>query len=326
MVTDLEAYLARLRSTVSDPRAGIFGPTSVVWRINREAVIFLGGGAAALLQLAHPAVAHAVDQHSTTRTDPLGRFLRTFERVFAMVYGDLDEALDAARRVHAIHSRVVGTVAEDTGAYRAGAPYAANDPEALLWVHATLWDTSIQVYELVAGPLPAVEKAAYYEETKRFAALFGIPDDAIPPTWEDFRAYVCRMVDGPAVAVGTPAREMATFLLRPPGSLAGPLWEWQTIVTAGLLPERLRHEYRLPFGRLEQGVFAASVATIRRTWWGLPSRLRFLPAYRRALRRLDGSAPDLLDDAIDWTLGRVAGPLLGRDGSGAAGQPRHPRP
>src|SRR5262245_53810976 len=177
---DLDRALGRLAAGVPDPRAGIFGPGSRVWTFNREAVIFLGGGRAALLQLAHPAVARAIADHSRTREDMLGRFLRTFEHVFALVYGDLESALDSARRLHAIHERIRGVMRETVGSVVAGAPYAANQPEALLWVHATLWETSVQVYELVVRPLTLVEKDAYWDETKRFAALFGIPDEPVP--------------------------------------------------------------------------------------------------------------------------------------------------
>ena len=103
----LEAGLARARARAgsSDPRAGIHGPGSLTWELNREAVNFVGGGRAILLQLAHPFVAHAVAQHSNTLTDARGRFERTFAGVFAMTFGDLDQAFRAARRVHAVHSR-----------------------------------------------------------------------------------------------------------------------------------------------------------------------------------------------------------------------------
>src|SRR3954465_5488285 len=94
---DFEARIAEVVRNVRDPRAGIYGPASISWRVNREAVIMLGGGRAALLQLAHPYVAYAVDQHSKTRNDPIGRFKRTFENVFAMVFGDLDSAVACAR-------------------------------------------------------------------------------------------------------------------------------------------------------------------------------------------------------------------------------------
>lgn len=286
--SDLETALARVRALAPDPVAGIYGPGSQVWRINREAVIFLGGGRAALLQLAHPFVAQGVSDHSTTRSDPLGRFLRTFEHVFAMVYGDLDSALTAARRVHVIHEHVLGVLPQRVGPYAEGTPYAANVPDALLWVHATLWDTSIQVYELVMGELSAEVKAAYYEETKRFAWLFGIPDDVLPATWPDFRRYCDAMYVSPQLTVAPAAADMGRFLLDPARTRFGPVWNWYGVMTAGLLPERVRAAYGLDYGALERRVFDASIATLRATWWLLPRYTRFLPAYLDAERRLAG--------------------------------------
>src|SRR3989442_10360863 len=51
--------LRTARPTV-DPAESLFGPASVTWRVNREAVILLGGGRALLLQIAHPLVAAGV--------------------------------------------------------------------------------------------------------------------------------------------------------------------------------------------------------------------------------------------------------------------------
>ncbi|HEV7733968.1 MAG TPA: oxygenase MpaB family protein [Candidatus Binatia bacterium] len=283
---DLDRRLDALRAAVPDPRAGIFGPSSTVWSVNREAVIFLGGGRAALLQLAHPFVAHGVDQHSATRADTLGRFMRTFENVFAMVYGDLDAALASARRVHTVHTHITGDVRETVGAFAAGAPYAANTPEALLWVHATLWETSIQVYELIVRPLTDAEKATYYEETKRFAMLFGIPDAIVPADWPAFRRYWDAMLASSTITVGTPARELAHFLLHPPGSWIGPAWDWFAAVTAHLLPARLRGEFGLTYGWLEQVAAETTIRGLRASWWALPERVRFLPAYQAAMQRL----------------------------------------
>ena len=84
----LEAHLADLRAQVGDPHAGVFGPGSAAWTIASDVGLFVGSGRAALLQLAHPMVAYAIDQHSHTRADVLGRFQRTFDNVFAMVFGD----------------------------------------------------------------------------------------------------------------------------------------------------------------------------------------------------------------------------------------------
>ena len=72
------------------PADGVFGPGSTIWQVDREALVFLGAGRALLLQLAHPWVATAIAQHSKALSDPIGRFHRTFEIVFTLVFGSLD--------------------------------------------------------------------------------------------------------------------------------------------------------------------------------------------------------------------------------------------
>jgi uncharacterized protein (DUF2236 family) len=73
--------------------------------------VFLGAGRALLLQLAHPWVAAAISEHSKTFADPIGRFHRTFNITFTMVFGTLDQALAASRRLHRRHAVVTGKFA-----------------------------------------------------------------------------------------------------------------------------------------------------------------------------------------------------------------------
>jgi uncharacterized protein (DUF2236 family) len=63
----LEASLASLANEIRVPSEGILGPRSVAWKLGGDLAVFVGGGRAALLQLAHPMVADAVDHHSKTR-------------------------------------------------------------------------------------------------------------------------------------------------------------------------------------------------------------------------------------------------------------------
>ncbi len=93
---DLERELALARVAVRDPTAGLFGPASLMWRVDREAVLFLGARRALLLQLAHPWIATAIADHSRTLADPIGRLHRTFNVTFSMVFGTADHALAAA--------------------------------------------------------------------------------------------------------------------------------------------------------------------------------------------------------------------------------------
>ncbi len=92
---DIEYLWTSVGDDTSDPHAGIFGPSSISWKSGQSA-LFLGAGRAALLQLAHPWVAAALDQHSNLRTDPLARFHNTFRVVFTMIFGTLEQALAAS--------------------------------------------------------------------------------------------------------------------------------------------------------------------------------------------------------------------------------------
>jgi uncharacterized protein (DUF2236 family) len=306
----LEERLAEVRRLVRDPRAGVFGPDSLVWRVNRESVSFLGAGRAALLQLAHPWVAWAIEHHSRTRDDPFGRFQRTFFHVFRMVYGDLDTALRSARAVHVIHARVTGPLGARTPpSDAASGRYAANEPHALLWVHATLWDTSVLCYEAVVRPLSPDEKALYYDETRRFAWLFGIPDAALPPDWDAFQRYVRGMLEGDALRVTAPAAAMGRFVMRPllPGT--GRLARRHAELTAWWLPAHLAAGFGLARDDAARRRAEATLRWLRRAWPHLPRRARYLPAYVEARRRLDGRS---VPDPVGGLLSRI---LVGRAGS-----------
>lgn len=287
-VQSFEATLSELAKNCRNPREGIFGPSSVSWGIGREAFVFLGGGRAALLQTAHPFVAHAIDQHSATQTDPLGRFHRTFEAVYGIVFGDLEHAFRMARNVRHVHDGIQGLIREDVGRFRRGDAYLALDVEALLWVHATLMDTAIYIHDLVQGPLPLWKKEAYYQESKVFARLFGVPKDALPSDWEAFRVYFDQTVHSSMISVGDPAREIAQFLFSSPRPAARVAMRWYETMTAGLLPAPVREGYGMRWNLRDRAVFKASVTGLRQTLPRLPERLRFIPAYVEASRRVEG--------------------------------------
>jgi uncharacterized protein (DUF2236 family) len=229
-----------------------------------------------------------VDQHSKTRADVQGRFVRTFQNVFAMTMGDLDSAFIAARRVHAIHSRITGTIDEDVGPFRAGHRYHANESSALTWVWATLVETTIQVHELWVRELPQADKDALVVESHRFGALFGIPKAELPADWAALRSYMDEMLASPTITVSRPALEMSRFLLRAPRPILAPTFAWLRAITAGLLPPRQRAELELPFRARERALFAASGLVLRPFSRLAPAALRLLPAYVHALRRVDG--------------------------------------
>src|SRR3984893_4904540 len=145
--SDIERLWDSISDQTSDPQAGIFGPSSISWKVNRESALFLGAGRAALLQLAHPWVATALDQHSNLRNDPLARFHNTFRVVFTMIFGTLDQALAASRYLYQLHTRIQGEIPEAVAGYERGSRYEANEVSALLWVYATLVESALVAYE-----------------------------------------------------------------------------------------------------------------------------------------------------------------------------------
>lgn len=298
---------ALLRTSDRDGRAGLFGPSSMFWTVNREAVLLLGGGAAALLQLAHPFVAQAVRDHSRVQHDVAGRFRRTFARVLAMAFGDLDSAIHAARRVRAIHDRTTGRLDEAVGRFAAGSDYAANSDEALLWVLATLVHTGQRVFGELVRPLRPVEKEELYASGRPQALLFGLLPEQLPPDWSAFERYYAAMLDSDTLDVGTAGRELAAHILTPPNRTMRGFYRFLRAYTAALLPERLRRGFGLPWGRTERALLATTLPAIRLSLRALPPTMRYFPAYLDAERRLHGS-PER--DRRSHTLARRALRLL----------------
>ena len=209
----LERELTRVRAAAAGGVQGVFGPRSLTWQIDRESAIFFGAGRALLLQLAHPWVAAAIEQHSNAFADPVGRFHRTFSTVFAMVFGTLDQSVDAARRLHHRHASIIGQLPWTAGPFAVGSTYRANAIPALRWVYATLIETALVAYELVLPPLTAQQRDRYYRESQLFGGLFGIPQECLPQDWTAFANYFSAMLHSEILSVSQQARTMARRLI-----------------------------------------------------------------------------------------------------------------
>jgi uncharacterized protein (DUF2236 family) len=290
----LERELEWVRTAAAGAGADIFGPRSISWRVDREAALFLGAGRALLLQLAHPWVAAAIEQHSDTLENPLGRFHRTFRLVFTLVFGSLEQSLDAARRLHQRHARINGTLPRASGPFPAGSAYCANSIAALRWVYATLVETSVMCHALVLPPLTPAEQARFYQESQFFAGLFGIPRRHLPDDWSGFCAYMAAMLASDTLTVSRTTRSMAHRLLAgADGWLRAPAS--YLALTAELLPPRMREAFDLAYGEPERLVAARLRHRVRAVYPHLPPPLRYVGPYHEAQERLAGRArPRLL--------------------------------
>jgi uncharacterized protein (DUF2236 family) len=254
-------------------KPGLYSDDSITRRVNRENVLFLGGGRALLMQLAHPKVAAGVDEHSDFRTHPIRRLRRTILMTMAIVFGDRETALAAARGVNQVHSRVKGR------------DYRALDPDLLLWVHATLMDTALVTYETFVKPLLPGEREDFYQEFKLLGELLGIPRDRFPATLRDFDLYLAGMIETGQVRVDRRARDLARLVLRPRlRLLPGPAMIPFNVVTTGLLPPALRDQYGLAWGAGQQRAFRLAVRTVPRLVALTPPVLRVWPLPGRTVK------------------------------------------
>lgn len=291
---DLQARLEEMSKRVLNPKEGIYGPNSVTWKVNKHTEIMFGAGCANLLQLAHPWVTQAIDQHSKTQTDPFGRLRRTFLNVHAMIFGNLDHVLESALKVHTIHAGITGKVSETTGRTAKGSEYLANQVGAMLWVHATLWVTGLQVYELFHAPLTKQEREQYYLESKMFAYLFGVPDSAMPEDWDGFMAYFNATVASDLLSVGDVGRQLVGYIFSMKPYLM-PLLNRHKIHTAVLLPDRLRAEFGFPeVTAKDRAKFDFDVKLIGTVMRHAPDHIKYLPPYLEAMNRIKGSNADFV--------------------------------
>lgn len=283
----IEFLLAAVSQRVAGARQGIFGPGSVSWKINRESAVFLGAGRAALLQLAHPWVATALQQHSNVMSRPITRFHNTFRIIYAMIFGSLDQALAAARHLYQLHTAIQGELTESAGGWPRGAHYEANEVAALRWVFATLVESAEIAVECALGPMPADEREEFYADSKTLAGLFGLAENALPENWEAFEAYNTAMHASAELGVTEATRGMAHNLLRGAGSWI-PIPRWYRALTTEWIPERFRQEFGLSWSSADFRAAEVARQRIPIVYRRLPQTIRYVGPWHEAQARLAG--------------------------------------
>jgi uncharacterized protein (DUF2236 family) len=210
---------------------GYFGPASVTWRVNGDLSAPVAGLRSLLVQALHPLAMAGVDQHSDWRADPAGRLASTAAYLVTITYGDRAAALRAATRVRKIHETVRGTDQVT------GQPYAASDPDLLLWVHAALVDSVLAAADMFGAPLTAADKDDYVAEMTVAAELVGVPAGRAPSTAAELEGYLSAV--RPVLALTPAAAQSTGYLLDLPGlddDVAG-LWRDLGRAAVASLPE-----------------------------------------------------------------------------------------
>jgi uncharacterized protein (DUF2236 family) len=236
--------------------------------IGAEGVLLAGAGRAILLQIANPAVGHGVAEHSDFADRPLDRFRATVTYFYAVVYGDEDQIAAVRRSVNRAHSAVRRK--PDAGSHG----YSAFDAQAQLWVVATLYDTSVTVYEKIYGPLDDEAAELMYRDYARIGTVLQLPADLWPADRAAFSTYWESRLQ--SLELDAVTARVARQLLYPP---AGPLWLRMSIplirfITAGLLPDHLRSRYGLPWSERHNRLFDLTTRVSAAVYPRLPQPVR----------------------------------------------------
>jgi uncharacterized protein (DUF2236 family) len=167
---------------------GLFGPSSVTWRILAEPVMWIGGLRAMYLQALHPRTMRATWQNTAFARpgEAWGRFGRTVEFVRVRTYGCSAEVERAGRRVRRVHASLTGTDAD-------GSVIRLDEPELLLWVHCGEIASYADVARRAGMGLSARDLDDFVSEQRRSAAVIGLDPARVPASMAELDAYYQRM-------------------------------------------------------------------------------------------------------------------------------------
>jgi uncharacterized protein (DUF2236 family) len=262
------------------------GPDSVFWYLTGDWRTLLLAVRALVLQTAHPMVGAGVGEHSFYRSDPYGRLRRTFDSLMAQTYGGA-AAAEEGRRLIELHRSIKGVDAQ-------GRRYSALDPEAYLWVHATILESALLFMQHFGRPLDQARTEQMFHDWRRMGLLLGIKDRTLPRDLDEFWQMWDRIS---ATLENNPVVQDVLFSAprRPPyvpvpqavaDRLAQPLLKVQRDMVAWTLPPALRERFGLaPLTAAEERKVRTLAWISRALGRVLPDSLRYLPLAHRARRR-----------------------------------------
>jgi uncharacterized protein (DUF2236 family) len=268
----------------------MLGPDSETWRQVLDWRLLLGSGRALLLQVAHPTVGAGVAQYSDFQSRPWQRLQRTVDSLMTMTYGGRGTIAEADR-LRELHKDIKGI---DHHGHR----YHALNPSAYWWVHATLFEGSLDLHARFAEPLTAAQQQRMYQEWRELGEVLGLKPHQMPEDLAGFFDYFDDMVANHLEDNKTVRTVLASLNDRRPVCPPGwPKAAWRAVgpfsskvmmtATVGTLPEVFRNRLGLQWTDRDRRNLAILRTTVRHGMSLVPARLRYHPmalAARRAAR------------------------------------------
>ena len=257
-VQDVFNDRARGERPVTRSADALYAQDSVVWRVHGDVTtMMIGGVAALLLQMLHPAALAGVWDHSTFRDDMLGRLRRTARFIAVTTFGERTEAEAAIGRVRQVHEHVRGVLVD-------GTPYTAGDPRLLAWVHVCEALCFLDAWIAFGEPgMSRADQDAYFVEAGIVASRLGA--DPVPEGRVEAEAMVAQF--RPELAATRRTREVARMILTQPApslSLA-PTQAILMQASFAILPRWARDMHRLGLPRLPRAMVGPGAFLIAET-------------------------------------------------------------
>jgi uncharacterized protein (DUF2236 family) len=262
---------------------GLFGPSSVTWKVHAEPILGVAGLRALFLQSLHPRALAGVVQNSDFRVRPWHRLEMTVTYVATVVFGTTADAEEAGRRVRAVHGRLRGTDP------RTGEQFRLDEPDLLRWVHVVEVESFLDVARRAGLRLTDAEADRYFAEQRRAAALVGLDPDSVPGSRADIAAYYDTMQ--PQLAVTRETVESMLFLAAPPMPFGlgwtpvRGLYAGVAALAMAMLPPWARKRYGLPGIAAADPAASLAIRMLRAGISPIPRRYLEGPIYQAAMAR-----------------------------------------
>jgi uncharacterized protein (DUF2236 family) len=183
----------------------LLSPTSVAWRVHGDVTTMMVGGVSGLLlEMLHPAALAGVWDHSNFRNDMIGRLRRTARFLAVTTYGQRDQAMAAIDRVRRIHAKVGGTMP-------GGAPYRADDPHLLAWIHVAGARSFLDAWIRFGEPgMSRADQDRYFADVAETAVALGA--DPVPRSRAEAEALIVAF--RPELVATDRSREVTQIILQ----------------------------------------------------------------------------------------------------------------
>lgn len=244
--------------------------------MRERAVNLLYGQRALMIGALQPIGFIGTTQRSTAHANPWRRLVHTAQMFDAVFFGTREEADKALAFTQRLHQRVKGTIDAQVGPYGPDTKYSALDPDLMLWVTAPTFDSARVLYETFVRQLTTEEREQLYAEYVTWGELFGMPREAMPATYAEFREWWPDMLAGDGIFLTDEARTVGLNIglrmpapthLRPAMRMAG-------FLIVGSLPPVVRDAYGLTWAPSQQLAYNATALSLRRARPLVPSTLR----------------------------------------------------